>query len=331
MKLLDINTIPLFKDFNGPNDPKRLSPKIGQSFENEPALQPILKQANSWNLKTAIRQLDYLIDYYPMYKTKAIRLKAEIYGTSDQYQAAWELWDQILAEKPSDLQALFLTTIYAHILNSPNYYIERYVQLNKYFPNAANRLTQLISFIDRFKANNKLWRLGQKQEPLDGMLLFGKEIESDGSISETLEARLEATLRLANDHPNAKIIVSGGAVANQYNEAETMSKWLMARNIMPNRIIIEPNAKDTVGNALESAPFILNHHLKSIAAISSAEHLPRAWMSLKAHPKLLLNQINISAFAPIEERYREIPENEQKMSYTTVLRVSQHFSYQDFI
>ncbi|UUX34612.1 YdcF family protein [Fundicoccus culcitae] len=330
MKLLNVRTQPVLRDFTGPNNPQLLEPKIGQSFESEPAFHPVLEQLNQWNIKTAVKQLDHIIQNYPDYRIQAIRLKAEVYGTYDYFQSAWEQWDLILADLPTDRQALFLSTIYAHILNSSTHYSERFIQLNKYHPNDAKRLTQLITFIDRFKSNKNLWRTIQSLTTIDAIVVFGKGLKSDGSIPIALEARLQAAKKLSHRHPEAKIIVSGGAVANQYNESEHMAKWFVEHQIDSSTIIREPLAKDTVGNSIESSKIILEEGFKTIVAVSSAIHLPRAWMSLKANPDLLLNQINIAAYAPMEEIKTAITLKEQQLSYTTVLRVSKHFTYADF-
>lgn len=57
---------------------------------------------------------------------------------------------------------------------------------------------------------------------------------------------------MAKKNPNASIIVTGGVPQGGVTEAYLMKNWLVEKGINPNRIYIEDQPKDTVGNALYS-------------------------------------------------------------------------------
>lgn len=80
--------------------------------------------------------------------------------------------------------------------------------------------------------------------------------------------------------PNSYIVVTGGGTAANnpdVTEGGLMGEWLLAQGVQENRIIIENNAADTVGNA-ENTYAILNEqypNVDSIVLVTSDYHVPR--------------------------------------------------------
>jgi uncharacterized SAM-binding protein YcdF (DUF218 family) len=81
------------------------------------------------------------------------------------------------------------------------------------------------------------------------VVVLGVPVLADGSLSVGLELRTARAARVAQQHPKAIIIVTGGAVANIHGEAEAMARELVRLGIEEGRIWVEGNARTTLDNA----------------------------------------------------------------------------------
>ena len=106
------------------------------------------------------------------------------------------------------------------------------------------------------------------------------------SPSPSLRERLEAAGDFLEAHPDCVAVVSGGqGEGEDISEAECMRRWLEARGISAERILVEDRAMSTEENMTFSAPMIEAHSGKpyaenAIAVCSSEYHLYRArWLA----------------------------------------------------
>jgi hypothetical protein len=81
------------------------------------------------------------------------------------------------------------------------------------------------------------------------IVVLGVPVAADGSLSEGLRLRIHRAAQAARQDPAALVLVTGGAVANNHGEAETMARTLTTMGIDPRRIYIEPHARTTLDNA----------------------------------------------------------------------------------
>jgi uncharacterized SAM-binding protein YcdF (DUF218 family) len=81
------------------------------------------------------------------------------------------------------------------------------------------------------------------------VVVLGVPVLVDGSLSEGLQLRIARAATVAQQHPTAVIIVTGGAVANIHGEAEAMARELVRLGIEEDRIWVESNARTTLDNA----------------------------------------------------------------------------------
>lgn len=89
-----------------------------------------------------------------------------------------------------------------------------------------------------------------QESPLrHAIVVLGVPVLADGSLSEGLQLRTARAGRVAQQHPTAIIIVTGGAVANIHGEAEAMARELVRLGIEEGRIWVESNARTTLDNA----------------------------------------------------------------------------------
>ena len=112
-------------------------------------------------------------------------------------------------------------------------------------------------------------------------VILGNLINDDGSISEIMKKRLEATLRLNKLFLPAKIIVSGG-VANPLagvSEAQVMRDYLVERGVESDKIVLEDKSMTTKQNAEFSVPLAAKLGASEILLCTSIEHMGRKFLN----------------------------------------------------
>lgn len=90
-------------------------------------------------------------------------------------------------------------------------------------------------------------------------------------------------LLLYREHPEAMIIISGGSaslVDQTYKEAEYIKDLLIKLGVANNRILIEPNSRNTHENAVNTAKLLKKYWREktdpAFVLITSAFHMPRS-------------------------------------------------------
>jgi len=114
----------------------------------------------------------------------------------------------------------------------------------------------------------------------DAIVVLGYKADSDGNPTPTQLARVTEAVHEYELGVAPRLIVTGGAVANQFNEAQVMARTAEAEGIPKSAILVEPAARDTQQNACFSARIMKQHGWRSAEVISSAPHLPRTAMIL---------------------------------------------------
>ena len=117
-----------------------------------------------------------------------------------------------------------------------------------------------------------------QDETPEFVVVLGAQVQGD-QPSLTLKKRLDLALSYLNDHPQAKVIVSGAQGADEaYTEAYVMAKYLIEQGVDENRVIQEEQAHDTREN-LEYSRVLAEQHgmdTASVLIITSDFHLCRA-------------------------------------------------------
>lgn len=123
------------------------------------------------------------------------------------------------------------------------------------------------------------WIADGKKPEADGTydyaLVLGAKV--NGEIpSLSLQYRLEAALRYAKQHPNVKLVLSGGQGPDELiSEAEAMKRYLVAHGISEGRLILEKNSSSTYEN-ISFSKKLLPNSVSGITIITSDYHLARA-------------------------------------------------------
>ena len=126
------------------------------------------------------------------------------------------------------------------------------------------------------------------------VVCLGSGIAKDGSASETTRLRAEATIELCkalqSTDPNLTIILSGDGRkekdpalrAKLPTEADIMAEILKEAGIAPERILLEDESRDTIGNAILTAVRYLREQTpRRLYVVTSEFHIKRALASFQ--------------------------------------------------
>ena len=112
-------------------------------------------------------------------------------------------------------------------------------------------------------------------------IVLGNRLNDDGSMSEILKKRLDATLKLNEHFAPSKIIVSGG-IANPaagLSEAQVMRDFLIGNGVESDKIVLEDKSLTTKQNALFSVPIAVELGATEILLCTSTEHMGRKYLN----------------------------------------------------
>jgi uncharacterized SAM-binding protein YcdF (DUF218 family) len=142
----------------------------------------------------------------------------------------------------------------------------------------------------------------------DAIIVLGNPADRDGNPTPRQLARVTEGVHEYERGVAPRLILTGGAAANQFVEAEVMARTAEAQGVPASAIFIEPQAQDTIQNACYSVRIMKAHGWGSAEVVSSAYHLPRAgilfnrlpveWSTHAAPP--LTPTANLAGLAPVE-------------------------------
>jgi uncharacterized SAM-binding protein YcdF (DUF218 family) len=93
--------------------------------------------------------------------------------------------------------------------------------------------------------------------------------------SARLLRRVERGVQLYREGVAPLLLLSGGGNGPE-PEAEIMRRIALEGGVPQAAVLIEPNSRDTLGNARETALLLSAHGLRSVVLVSDRTHLPRA-------------------------------------------------------
>jgi uncharacterized SAM-binding protein YcdF (DUF218 family) len=138
-----------------------------------------------------------------------------------------------------------------------------------------------------------------RKTPCDVFLVLGHALNADATPKPELVARLEMALRVSKSHPAAKLVVSGGGQAMGVKEAEMMKRWLTARGVAEERVLVEFRSRDTVENITMSTALLAQKDVKKLCLITGSQHIKRATHLLSLHLANIDTKINASYLASV--------------------------------
>ncbi|MGK6314383.1 YdcF family protein [Neorhizobium sp. DT-125] len=122
-------------------------------------------------------------------------------------------------------------------------------------------------------------------QALSCMIVLGGALDNEintarGGIELNQAAdRFVEALRLARNHPQARILISGGdgSISGGYEgEAQAAERLFSAFGISPDRLVKENASRTTYENTVNTAELLKDQGLENCLLITSAYHMPRA-------------------------------------------------------
>lgn len=117
------------------------------------------------------------------------------------------------------------------------------------------------------------------------LVVLGYPADENGSPGPILQARLNKTVELYQQRLADKIIVTGGAVDNEFVESEVMATYLVHQGIPRQDIYTETSARNTYENAVMVSRIMQQKGYIHAIVVTSSFHRMRAEKFFNRHIK----------------------------------------------
>lgn len=114
----------------------------------------------------------------------------------------------------------------------------------------------------------------------DFAVILGNTVNSDGTPSRRLAARLDMALELYHRGVFKNVVVSGGMGREGFDEAVVMRDYLTKRGVLQDQIIVDSLGLTTAATAKNVAAIARERHWSSVLVISQYFHIPRCRLAL---------------------------------------------------
>jgi len=104
------------------------------------------------------------------------------------------------------------------------------------------------------------------------LIVLGNPAQPDGSLTRILRSRLDLAIALYHAGQVHQLILTGGAVYNQYIEAEIMENYCRQKGVKASDIQLECLSKSTYDNALYAASIVHFQNQHPVIVITSHFH-----------------------------------------------------------
>ena len=114
----------------------------------------------------------------------------------------------------------------------------------------------------------------------DVAIILGSKVNSDGSLSLRLKARLDTAVDLYRRGVFNNIIVSGGTGVEGFDEAVYMKRYVVAQSVPESVIIVDSNGVNTLATAKNASEIMRLRGFRSALIVSQYFHISRSRMAL---------------------------------------------------
>jgi len=144
-------------------------------------------------------------------------------------------------------------------------------------------LALMVALIVLLSTAALLWAgLSEDLVPVDVAIVPGSKVETDGTPSARLAARLDRALELYRAGVFGTVIVSGGVGKERYDEAQVMRDYLIAKSVPAAAIMVDSDGVTSAATARNSAALMRARGFKSALVVTQYFHVPRMKMALRA-------------------------------------------------
>lgn len=133
-------------------------------------------------------------------------------------------------------------------------------------------LMNIVAFLLVFKNPNKK----QRYKKYDCAIVCGYPANRDGYPSKVMKSRIQKGVLLYKQGKVKKLILTGGAVKNEFVEAEVMKEYAKYLGVKDKDIIIEKQARSTYHNMMYCRDLMQVHHLSNALVVTNSWHLRKA-------------------------------------------------------
>jgi uncharacterized SAM-binding protein YcdF (DUF218 family) len=123
-----------------------------------------------------------------------------------------------------------------------------------------------------------------RQSHFDVILVLGNPADPDGSIGPIARSRVLEGIRQYRAGVAPRLLMTGGAVQNQFVEAQVMQQFARSQGVPASAVLAEGEAQDTIQNAYYSYKIMQAHDWNSVLVVSSPSHVHRASLIFREYP-----------------------------------------------
>jgi uncharacterized SAM-binding protein YcdF (DUF218 family) len=123
-----------------------------------------------------------------------------------------------------------------------------------------------------------------QQGQFDVILVLGNPAKQDGSIGPLARARVLEGIRQYRAGVAPRLLMTGGAVQNQFVEAQVMMQFARSQGVPASAVLAEGQSRNTIQNAYYSYKIMQAHDWTSALIVSSPTHLRRASLIFRYYP-----------------------------------------------
>lgn len=214
------------------------------------------------------------------YRADLLFSAASAYIYNKDVDKAIALYERILQIAPNDVDAHSYLAAWNRYKGNKQAVEKNMKDITVMSAGKAQHLQSVFNIIDRVSTMPLSDKLSdadaKKMTGPTAIVTLGYALNPDGSMHQILIERLEKTLELAKQLPDAMIAVTGGVPQNNQTEADLMAKWLVAHGVDNSRIYQDNFARSTVENALFTRYALTKERIKHAVIISSGSHVRRA-------------------------------------------------------
>jgi uncharacterized SAM-binding protein YcdF (DUF218 family) len=123
-----------------------------------------------------------------------------------------------------------------------------------------------------------------QQRQFDVILVLGNPATPDGSIGPIARSRVLEGIRQYRAGVAPHLLMAGGAVQNQFVEAQVMLQFARSQGVPASALFAEGESRNTIQNAYYAYKIMQAHDWSSALVVSSPSHLRRASLIFSHYP-----------------------------------------------
>ena len=314
------------------------------SYESDKYLAEQVKMFRQWRWEELYTSLAQKAQENPGH-LNTYRLQAEVYLTNSKYNEALAALDNILRVNHDDIYALGLSAYVKHFMGNEEQSEQRLLALKNVSEECYQDLVSLMEKVDTWRSEEHGNGLENTENlPYDAIAVLGVSPTASGELTASAVLRLKEAVKAAYFCPDAKIIISGGPVDYEFAEATVMKEYLLKNStdlaiglglepegstweIAEDRILLDLEARDTVGNAIGIFKHIDEYGFDNLLIVASAGQVMRADCIFKAYAEA--NHYDIIIHSASSGNV-EAKSNEYKYVYVGAARAYGLFMLEDY-